>query len=99
MEKEQGHIYILAYIYLRSGKHDNDLNWPFDHSITIRLVDQKEGKNHHDYIVDFGTAPDKYTKRVEKVGDYSGWGIPRFISHSKLSPNYLVNNSLCFCVF
>ena len=92
--------YVSAYIYLKSGKHDDELNWPFDHSITIRLVDQKEGKNHHDYTVDFGAAPDEYTKRiVETVDCYSGWGTPRFISHSELSPNYLVNDSLCFSVF
>ena len=94
--------HISAYIYLKSGEYDDELNWPFRHPITIQLVDQKEGKTHHGHTVRFDTAPDECTKRrVETVatGGYTGWGTALFISHSKLSPNYLVNNSLCFSVF
>ena len=92
--------HISTYIHLESGEYDDELNWPFDHSITIRLIDQKEGKNHSDCTLDFDNAPDDCTeRRVETFGDYSGWGRQRFISHSKLSPNYLINDSLCFSVF
>ena len=91
--------HIATYIRLKCGEYDDELNWPFHHSVAIRLVDQKETKNHHDYTLDFDDAPDKCTKRrVETFGDYSGWGTPWFISHSELSPNYLVNDSLCFSV-
>ena len=98
--KRGGGSHISAYIHLKSGEYDDELTWPFDYSITIRLVDRKEGKNHRDYTLDFGDAPDKYTKRrVETVGGCSGWGTPWFISHSELSPNYLINDSLCFSIF
>ena len=95
---ERARSHISAYIYLKSGEYDNELTWPFRRSVTIRLVDQKEGMNHHNHTLDFGNAPDRCTKR-RVVGGYSGWGTPRFISRSKLSPNYLVNDSLCFSIF
>ena len=97
-DRERARSHISAYVYLKSGEYDNELTWPFRRSVTIRLVDQKEGMNHHNHTLDFGNAPERCTKR-RVVGDYAGWGTPRFISHSKLSPNYLVNDSLCFSVF
>jgi hypothetical protein len=95
--REGAGSHISAYIYLRSGEYDDELNWPFRRSITIRLIDQKEGTNHHDFTARFGDAPDACTKR-RVVGKYTGWGTPRFISHSNLSPNYLVNDSLYFSI-
>jgi hypothetical protein len=91
--------HISAYIHIKSGEHDDELNWPFRRSITIRLIDQKEGTNHHDYTVRFGNAPDECTKRrVESDSGY-GWGSQLFISQSKLSPKYLINDSLSFRIF
>ena len=81
-----------TYYNLKSGEYDDELTWPFRRSITIRLIDQEEGENHHDYTARFGDAPDNCTKR-RVVGDYTGWGAPRFIIHLKLSPKYLVNDS------
>ena len=68
------------------------LNWPFHCSITIQLLDQKEGKDHCDFTAQFDDAPGKCTeRRVGKTGGYSGWGAPLFICYS---PKYLVNDSL-----
>lgn len=89
--------HISVFISLKSGEYDNELKWPFHSPVTVRLLDQKEGKDHHDYTVTFDDAPDDCTRRVEKTGNF-GWGTPLFISHSKLSPKYLVNDSLCFNV-
>jgi hypothetical protein len=93
--------HVSAFFRLMSGEYDDALDWPFRHSITIRLVDQKDGTNHHDYTVGFGDAPDACIKRrVEPVGgDYSGWGAPLFINRSRLSPKYLINDSLSFSIF
>lgn len=92
--------HVSVYMFLKSGEYDDELNWPFHRSITVRLVDQKEGNKHHDDTVRFSAAPDVCTKRrVEMGGGYSSWGSPRFISHSKLFPKYLVNDSLRFSIF
>ena len=50
-----------------------------------------------DVTARFGDALDNCTKR-RVVGDYTGWGVPRFIIHLKLSPKYLVNDSLLQCL-
>ena len=51
-KKKQGHISQPIAIHLESGEYDDALNWPFRHSVTIWLIDQKEGKNHHDHTFD-----------------------------------------------
>ena len=93
--REGAGSHISAYVHLMLGEYDNELTWPFRRSITIRLVDQEERKNHHDFTARFGNAPDNCTKR-RVVGNYTAWGTPCFISHLELSPKYLVNDSLCF---
>ena len=94
--REEVGTHISAYVYLRLGEYDDELKWPFQRSITLQLLDQKEGKKHHDYTLRYDNAPDNVTRRPDKVGN-SGWGIP-FISHTMLSPKYLINDSLCFNV-
>ena len=49
-----------------SGEHDDELKWPFRRSITIQLIDQKEGKDHLDDFVNFANAPDHCTRKVER---------------------------------
>ena len=88
--------HISMYIYVMSGKHDDELEWPFKRSITIQLLDQKEGKDHHDHVMNFNDASDECTKKVEKFVRRSGWGTTQLITHSELSPKYLVNDSLYF---
>ena len=94
--------HVSVYIHLKSGQYDDELNWPFCHSITIQLLDQKEGKDHHHHTSRFGDASAECTRRVgESWTGNSGWGLgtPCFISQSKLSPKYLVNDSLRFNIF
>ena len=91
--------HISVFIQLMSGEHDDELKWPFRRSITIQLIDQKEGKDHLDNVVNFANAPDHCTRKVERYDfDHTGWGKVRFIKHSKLSPKYLVNDSLYFTI-
>ena len=90
--KDDKGTHISVFAFLESGEYDDELEWPFQCSITIRLLDQKEGKDHYDRVLSFDEAPDDCRNKN------SGWGIPRFWSQEELSPRYLVNDSLCFNV-
>ena len=89
--------HVSIYIFLTSGEHDDELQWPFHNTITVLLVDQENETDHYDYVLRFDHAPDHCTRRVGKLDfDHGGWGTPKFIGHSKLSPKYLVNDKLVF---
>ena len=92
--------HISLYVHLMSGKHDDELEWPFQRPITIQLLDQKEGRKHHEYVLTFDDAPSECAVKIEEPIDFDhpGWGTPKFMAHSRLSPRYLVNDSLSFRV-
>ena len=90
--------HISVYAIVITGEHDDELEWPFQRSITIQLLDQKDGIQHHEYVLTFDDAPSDCTERNKfSLGPQScGWGVPEFIAHSQLSPYYLIDDSLSF---
>ena len=84
--------HVSCYICLMSGKYDDTLEWPFQGEVTIELLNQLEDKNHKKhYILYNESVSEEYKQRVPKGELVGGWGYPRFISHSELEYNPIIN--------
>ena len=81
------HISVRAY--LMQGDFDNDLQWPFQGTITIHLLHQLGDSNHHTRTNNFTEVTDLViVSRVtssERVN--SGWGKGLFITSTQLGLN------------
>ena len=92
--------HVSAGVFLMQGEFDDQLQWPFRGDIIIQLLNQRGGWGHHEFILAFDDqTPDRAACRVT-VGKRAsmGWGVPEFISHDMLQPNYLQNDQLRFCI-
>ena len=98
--------HVSVFVHLMRGEFDDDLKWPFRRDIAVQLLNQLgEGEDHVRVISFAERKPDDSAGRVI-AGDRgeSGWGIPKFVSHSilreppKTTPRYLMNDCLCFRV-
>ena len=97
--------HISVYTYLMQGEFDSSLNWPFQGTITINLVNQLEDMEHHTHIIHYNdTIPSDCTIRVTH-GERSemGWGqYHEFLPHSELGLSvanncqYLKDDNLIF---
>ena len=52
-------IHVPVFMYLTRGEYDDELEWLFEGSITIDLLNQKEGKNHCSETFDFNRYTDE----------------------------------------
>ena len=90
--------YTSVLIHMMKGDFDAYLKWPFRVVITVQLLDQDGGEQHHTqkiHITD--RTPDDVAKRViEGERAKFGWGLFQFIKHGELVPKYLKNDRLCF---
>ena len=82
---------LSVYSRLLNGIYDASLSWPFRGTVTFTLLNQLEDKYHY-----------SQTLKYEADHDGSVWGLPKFISHAKLSSypvkstQYLKNDVLYF---
>ena len=89
--------HVSVFAYLMKGDNDDSLTWPFTGTVTVALLNQLEDKNHCIETINF--LADKFAgKRVTKCEKGEGLGRPKFIAHSDLQENYLVNDTLFFRV-
>ena len=90
--------HVSVAVHLMRGLYDGQLRWPFRGRITIQLLDQT-GTSHITHIVDFSTfGSSQASKRVPFWRDVSSAGLCKsfFVSHSDLTPRYLVDDCLYF---
>jgi hypothetical protein len=91
--------HLSVFVYLMPGEFDDQLKWPFQAKISIKLVNQEEDRDHVMSTIDFGNAPSHCCERVMTKGRIeNGFGHGRFLSHAGLQPNYLKNDYIKLCV-
>jgi TNF receptor-associated factor 4 len=93
--------HLSVVVHLLQGEFDDQLKWPFQGDISVKLVNQEEDRDHVIRAIDFGKAPSQYCKRVmtkERVKDGWGWGFCDFLPHAALQPKYLKNDCIKLCV-
>ena len=91
--------HLSVHVHLMRGDFDDQLKWPFQGNITIRLLDQTGGEKDHEETIHFtDVVANSYAAKVLKKDIISdtGYGIPKFLSHSELRLPYLKNDALRF---
>ena len=98
------HTHVSVFVHLMRGDFDGQLKWPFRGTVTIQLLNQLDGKDHHEESIRFGDrTPDDNAGRVMTGERDKGWGH-QFIAHRELTYNqakntqYLMHDSLAFRV-
>ena len=94
--------HLSLFVILLKGEYDDQLQWPFNASITVQLLNWSGDNSHKKKTINHRTAPLEYRTRVTE-GDRApgGWGYGQFISHSVLESvssdtRYINNDSVCF---
>ena len=86
---------ISVFTHLMKGDHDDHLRFPFRGIITVRLVNQREDKNHVDCRIKYTEETDPKGKKGGRITtwsldnliagrSYNGWGYPNFAQHEFL---------------
>ena len=86
-----------VFANLMKGDNDESLTWPFTGTVTIELLNQVEDTNHYSRTFSF-PADGSSSTRVTEGERGLGRGYNKFITHSKLQENYLVDDTLFFRV-
>ena len=98
------HTHVTVSTCLMRGEFDSQLKWPFRGTVTIRLVNQLEDKEHHEKISSYRSASERGAAQVTDKERSSGWGKTQFIRHTELSIDqaknwhYLKDDCLVFRV-
>jgi TNF receptor-associated factor 4 len=91
--------HISVVVHLLQGEFDDQLKWPFQGNVSVKLVNQEEDRDHVIRTLHFGKASSQYCKRVmtkERVEE--GWGFTEFLHHANLQPKYLKNDCIKLCI-
>ena len=94
--------HLSLYVNLLKGEYDDQLQWPFNATITVQLLNWSGDNSHEEETIPHHTAPLEYRTRVTE-GDRapSGIGSGEFISHSVLESvtsdvQFVTDNKICF---
>ena len=79
--------HISVYAYLMKGPFDNYLEWPFQGTITIQLLNQLKDVNHHTSPINFSNTTDPAIIGRVSSGERArgGLGASTFLPHAKLA--------------
>ena len=91
--------HLSLFVYLLQGEFDDQLKWPFQGNITIKLKNQEEDRDHVIETLYSINAPSRRCERVMSEDPIdNGWGISQLLPHAELQPKYLKNNCIELCV-
>ena len=83
--------HVSVFVCLMKGKHDNQLQWPFEGDVIIELPNWREDKGHYEKTICFNRATNEFCARITETNTGHDIGFDRFISHSSLSYNPTIN--------
>jgi TNF receptor-associated factor 4 len=91
--------HLSVYVSLMQGEFDDQLKWPFQGIITVKLLNQEEDKDHVTKTVKFiESEQQEDCQRVTTDGPSTGQGYGQFLPHTKLQPKYLKNDCIKLCI-
>ena len=86
--------HVSVSIYIKTGRYDEILSWPFIGTVQVELLNQLADNNHHNKLLKF----------IENDNTQVGYGLisEKFISHEELHPSpntqFLMDDTLYFRV-
>jgi TNF receptor-associated factor 4 len=102
--------HLSVYLKVLPGEFDEILAWPFCGEVTIRLINQRKNKFHHQQAVALTSDANLHVRKKPDVGanpaNQSSWGFAKFIPFSELSAKgmfadkeYLKDDSIILQVY
>lgn len=102
--------HLSVYVKFLPGEFDEILAWPFCGKVTIRLINQRKNKFHHQEVVPLTADASLHVRKKPEVGanpaDQQSWGFCKFIELSELSSKgmfadkeYLKDDSIILQVY
>ena len=96
-----------VFVYLMKGDFDDELSWPFQGHVTIRIQNQLEDSNHYERVIEFpkGTNPLSVDRVTVGGRVKAGHGFSQFIPHLDLCCDdseqcqYMKNDCIKFVVY
>ena len=85
--------HLSCFTCLMPGEYDDTLEWPFRGKVTVKLLNQEEDNNHHSMTIVYGENNITDCSRVIEKPYGSGWGNPKFLSHTDLYNSPIAVNS------
>ena len=76
--------HLSVYAQLMRGEYDNELEWPFEGSFRVDLLNWKADKNHYSSILNFNKFTGMSIHRVFNLDTGNRTGYSQFISHTDL---------------
>ena len=85
---------MSVFISVMRGEYDDQLKWPFNGKVTVRLLNLKkqdglaQDTGHWDVTISFDSeTPLECCCKPENCGALTSWGYLSFVAHSDLSYN------------
>ena len=95
--------HVSVFLYLMKGENDDCLEWPFKGSVTFKLLNWMEDRNHLEHT--FPTTLAQFFSRVTSEVRAPGEMYQRcYIAHKELqfnvgkSTHYMMEDVLCFVI-
>ena len=102
--------HLSVFVKILPGEFDEILAWPFCGKVTIRLLNQKKNRFHHQEVLPLTTQANLHVRNKPERGanpaDRSSWGYSKFVPLSELSAKgmfadkeYLKDDSIILQVY
>ena len=93
-------MHVSVFIAIMRGEYDDQLKWPFNGKVTVRLLNIKkqdglaQDSGHLDSTIIFDSqTPLDCCCKPEGCGALTSWGYSNFVAHSNLSYNAAMNTA------
>ena len=102
--RQAKHHHMSVTFLILCGDDDDDLEWPFEGSVAVEILNQLGDCNHYRRVVEFEKFPMKNKRKPNQdprdTGS-KGWGIWKFISQDRLftkgdDHHYVVDGTIYF---
>ena len=98
--------HVSVCVYLMKGKNDDCLGWPFKGSVTVKLLNWMEDKNHleHTFSTTSADDPQSFSRVTSGVRAPGEMYQRHFLAHNELELNkdsnihYVMEDVLCFVI-
>jgi hypothetical protein len=86
---------ITAYFKLLEGRHDDELNWPFTGTVTLKLLNQQNNASHDTKQISFSMEKNARIGYTEQLAQYSHSNLGKKSHHDTC---FLKDDTLYFNV-
>ncbi|KAL9954680.1 hypothetical protein ACROYT_G042246 [Oculina patagonica] len=86
--------YVSFFLVIMRGEYDAILPWPFERTVTFRLIDQQEDPDYKEDVIMELSEEDNHAFLRPSKEENDGYGFPKFICHDKIRRRrYIVDDT------